>query len=649
MEEKRTRIGFVADYLNSEYSECLVSGITTCCKEHDVDLIIYQIGKIKPDNTPGHDYQYMAISSQINEHNVDGIIVSSGTQLHGMSKSAFASYLKTYKPLKIVSIAHEIPGIPSIICDSTKAMETLVKYLVKEQDCQKFGIMSVDSESNEMNSRAELIKGVLKKNDIPSSNVVLWKSNFHYSSAYSILNDYYTKKKNKFDFDAIIAMNDDLAFACLDFCSKRANLRVPKDIVVTGFDDMQRASFFTPTLTTVNQKVYYQGYKAALTLINQLNDKEVPPVQVIEAKAILRESTNSKKTSKKQFSDNDYISIDISDEFGRNNKFTVMEWFNKRQQVFQAALMDTYVQQNIEFEDVGKHITHSLAGFGMISAAVVVYDRPTEALKPFEYFSQPQKAKLIACFDYSPNAKYKELKHPVEFNPSQQMIPDGYFDFSGEGVVIMSLFHNTIQYGYIFLKRGIFDTAVYDLVVKAVANQIHASYEYTRKLNHKKAITQGYKILDEMAHIDYLTGLKNQRGFIELGETALKYAEAMGQSGLLLYFDIKNLKKVNDFFGHAAGDQVIKVVGEILQKHFRSNDIIARLEGDKFGVISAGLNIDNYKKVLSNISTECNEWKEKNNYPFEIDVSAGFAMFPSLKNGYALDPLVEKAEESVKK
>ena len=642
------RIGFVADYLNSEYSECLISGITTCCKEHNVELLIYQIGKIKPDNTTGHDYQYMAISSQVNEHNVDGIIISSGTQLHGMSKAAFTSYLKTYKPLKIVSIAHEIPDIPSIICDSTKAMETLVEYLVKEQDCQKFGIMSVDSESKEMNARAEIIKEELKKNDIPSSNIVLWKSNFHYSSAYSILNDYYAKKKNRFDFDAIIAMNDDLAFACLDFCAKRANLRVPKDIVVTGFDDMQRASFFTPTLTTINQKVYYQGYKAALTLINQINDKEVPLVQTIEAKAILRESTNGKKTSKKQFADNEYISLDISDEFGRNNKYTVTEWFNKRQQVFQAALMDTYVQQNVEFPDVGKHIAHALSGFGMISAAVVVYDRPTEMLKPFEYFSQPQKARLIACFDYS-KEKQKELKHPIEFNPSQGILPEGSFDFSGDGVVIMSLFHNTIQYGYILLKRGIFDTGVYDLVVKAVANQIHTSYEYSRKLKNKQAITKDYKILDEMTHIDYLTGLKNQRGFLELGETALKYAEAMGQSGLLLYFDIKNLKKVNDYFGHAAGDQVIKFVGEMLQKHFRSNDIIARLEGDKFGVISAGLNVDNYKKVLTSISYECNEWKEKNNYPFEINVTSGFAMFPSLKNGYKIEPLVQKAEESVLK
>ena len=649
MEAKRIRIGFVADYLNSEYSECLISGITTCCKEHNVELLIYQIGKIKPSIYTGYDYQYMAISSQINEHNVDGIIISSGTQLHGMSKSSFTSYLRSYKPLKMVSIAHEIPGIPSIICDAGKAIETLVSYLVKEQDCQKFGIMSVASESKEMSIRTELIKEELKKNDIPSSNIVLWKSNFHYASAYSILGEYYTKKKNRFDFDALIAMNDDLAFACLDFCSKRANLRVPKDILVTGFDDMQRASFFTPTLTTINQKVYYQGYKAALTLINQINGEEVPDIQTIEAKAILRESTNGKKTSKKQFSENDYISLDIPEDFIGNNKFSVTEWFNKRHQVFQAALMDTYVMMNISFEDVGKHITNALSGFGLLAAAVVVYDNPTEVLKPFEYFNQPQKGRLIAYFDYSKPEKPKELKQVIEFNPAMGLFPDTVRDYPDEGVVVMSLFHKTIQYGYIIMRRGPFDTGVYDLVAKAVASQLNASYEYSKKMKRKFALTKGYKILDEMAHIDYLTSLKNNRGFLDLGETALKYAEAMGQSGLLLYFNICNLHKVNEYFGHSAGDEVIKNVALFLQKHFRSNDIIARLGGDKFGIISSGLNVDNYKKVLANVSEECRKWTEENNYPIEIEVSAGFAMFPSQKFGYALQPLLEKAEGAVKK
>ena len=648
MEVKRIRIGFVADYLNSEYSECLISGITTCCKEHNVELLIYQIGKIKPDNYTGYDYQHMAITSLINENNVDGIIISSGTQLHGMSKSVFTSYLRSYKPLKMVSIAHEIPGIPSIICDAKRSIETLISYLVKEQDCQKFGIMSVESESKEMGTRAEIIKEELKKNDIPSSNIVMWKSNFHYASAYSILSDYYTKKKNRFDFDAIIAMNDDLAFACLDFCAKRANLRVPKDILVTGFDDMQRASFFTPTLTTINQKVYYQGYKAALTLINQINGEEVPDIQTIEAKAILRESTDGKKTSTKQFADNEYISLDLPEDFVGSNRFSVTEWFNKRQQVFQAALMDTYVMMNISFDEVGKHITHALSGFGLLSAAVVVYDNPTEVLKPFEYFNQPQKAHLIAYFDYSKKDKPKELKHQIEFNPAKGMFPDTVREYPDEGVIVMALFHKTIQYGYIIMLRGPFDTGVYDLIAKAVASQLNASFEYTRKQNHKLALTQDYKILDETSHIDYLTGLKNHRGFMELGDTSLKYAQAMGQSGLLLYFNIKNLRKVNDYFGHSAGDEVIKAVAQFLQKHFRSNDIIARLDGDRFGVISAGLNVDNYKKVIFNVTEECRKWKESNNSPIDIDVSAGFAMFPSQKTGYALQPLLEKAEGSVK-
>ena len=642
------RIGFVADYLNSEYSECLISGVTTCCKEHNIELFIFQIGKIKPDNFLSYDYQYLAITSLINEHNVDGIIISSGTQLHGMPKSAFANYLRSYKPLKMVSIAHEIPGIPSIICDAQKSMETLVSYLVKEQDCQKFGIMSVESDSREMNSRTEIIKNELKKNDIPASNIVLWKSNFHYASAYSILNDYYLKKKKRFELDAIIAMNDDLAFACIDFCTKRAGLHVPKDILVTGFDDMQRASFFTPTLTTINQKVYYQGYKAALTLINQINGEEVPLIQTIEAKAILRESTNGKKTSKKQFSENEFISLDLSEDFTGNNRFSVTEWFNKRQQVFQAALMDTYVQINIKFEDVGKHLTHSLAAYGLISAAVVVYDNPTEVLKPFEYFSQPQKAHLITYFDYSDKEKPKELKQPVEFNPASSIVPGTIQNFPTEGVVVMSLFHNTIQYGYILIRRGLFDTGVYDLVAKAVASQLHASFEYSRHVRSRQALTQDYKMLDEIVHIDYLTGLKNHRGFLDLGSTALKYAEAMGQSGLVLYFNIQNLHKVNEYFGHSAGDQVIKAVAELLQKHFRSNDIIARLESDKFGIISTGLNVDNYKKVIALVSQGCHEWKESNNYPFDINISSGFAMFPSQKTGYALEPLLEKAENSVK-
>ena len=649
MKRKRIRIGFVADYLNSEYSECLVSGITTCCKEHNIELLIYQIGKIRPDaRREGHDYQFLAISSQVNENNVDGIIISSGTQLHGMSKSAFTSYLRSYKPLKIVSLAHELQGIPSIVCDAKNAQRALIQYLIKEQGCRKFGIMSVESDSKEMNSRAEVIREVLKENKIPSSNIVQWKCNFHYASAYGILNDYYTKKKKRFDFDALIAMNDDLAFACMDFCTQRANLRIPEDIVVTGFDDMQRASFCTPTLTTINQQVYYQGYKAALTLINQINCEEVPMLQTIEAKAILRESTAKKKNVKKQFS-GEFIELDLAHENSLNDRFSVSEWFNKRQQVFQAAQMDAYIQDELVMEKVGDRVSAQISSFGIQAAAVVLYEQPSEFRKPFEFFNLPEKAKMVACFDYTDNGELTKFKHPIEFNPTEEIIPEGYINFTPEGLITMSLFRNSLQYGYILMRRGNFDTSVYDLIAKAVSIQIDESFEYSIRLKTKVVLTEGYNMINEITHLDYLTGLKNSKGFQELGDTSLKYAQAMGQGGLILSFDIKNINRINDTYGHKAGDQAIKTFAEILRQHFRSNDIIARIDGDKFVAISTGLTVDNYKKICSKISAECAQWKETSGQPFEIAVNSCFVMFPSLKYGYDLYGLMEKVGQAMLK
>jgi len=192
------------------------------------------------------------------------------------------------------------------------------------------------------------------------------------------------------------------------------------------------------------------------------------------------------------------------------------------------------------------------------------------------------------------------------------------------------------------MRRGNFDTSVYDLISKAVSIQIDESFEYSMHLKTKVAVTEGYNIINEVTHIDYLTGLKNQKGFFELGDTALKYSQAMGQGGLILYFDLKNLNKINDEFGHAAGDNAIKTFSDILKKHFRSNDIIARLNGDKFAVISPGLTIDNYKKIKSKIEDECLELKEKMLQPYAIAFRPDFVIFPSLKYGYLIDGLMDK-------
>lgn len=84
------------------------------------------------------------------------------------------------------------------------------------------------------------------------------------------------------------------------------------------------------------------------------------------------------------------------------------------------------------------------------------------------------------------------------------------------------------------------------------------------------------------ANTDALTGLPNRRAFMPAATTAMSACRMQGQSIALLSMDLDKFKPINDTLGHAAGDEVLRVVGERLRKFFRAGDIVARLGGDEF-------------------------------------------------------------------
>ena len=90
-----------------------------------------------------------------------------------------------------------------------------------------------------------------------------------------------------------------------------------------------------------------------------------------------------------------------------------------------------------------------------------------------------------------------------------------------------------------------------------------------------------------MARHDALTGLPDRLHFRERTEEALPGLRR-GQSFAVLCVDLDNFKEVNDTLGHPAGDELLKIVAERLNKNVRETDILARLGGDEFAIIQAG-------------------------------------------------------------
>lgn len=91
--------------------------------------------------------------------------------------------------------------------------------------------------------------------------------------------------------------------------------------------------------------------------------------------------------------------------------------------------------------------------------------------------------------------------------------------------------------------------------------------------------------LERMADEDPLVPVANRRAFVRELSRMMSFSERYGAPSSLLFFDIDNMKTINDAFGHAAGDAAIRFVADTLMQNVRESDTVGRLGGDEFGVV----------------------------------------------------------------
>lgn len=107
--------------------------------------------------------------------------------------------------------------------------------------------------------------------------------------------------------------------------------------------------------------------------------------------------------------------------------------------------------------------------------------------------------------------------------------------------------------------------------------------------------------LESLAATDDLTGLWNRRYFFEIGHNECKRTKRYKTKFGLLMIDIDHFKKINDEFGHAAGDQVLKSIADIFRECLRNVDIPARIGGEEFAVLMPNTDIEGSKIVAERL------------------------------------------------
>lgn len=153
---------------------------------------------------------------------------------------------------------------------------------------------------------------------------------------------------------------------------------------------------------------------------------------------------------------------------------------------------------------------------------------------------------------------------------------------------IMAMSSAVILYAYNIITFEAYMLHMFTMMVAWVLG-LSASYMielYSRNnYENKIEILQMQDELKELSHRDYLTNLYNRRYFNELAQDFMKIAKRDHRQIGVIMLDIDRFKNINDTYGHTMGDEVIKLLASLLNKHTREHDIVSRFGGEEFAVL----------------------------------------------------------------
>lgn len=149
-------------------------------------------------------------------------------------------------------------------------------------------------------------------------------------------------------------------------------------------------------------------------------------------------------------------------------------------------------------------------------------------------------------------------------------------------------------------------------------------WELKARLNAGRRIIELQRMLKKQATYDWLTGLLNRRSILDQAEKEYLRARRENKPLGLILIDIDDFKKINDTFGHLAGDAILAEVGHRLQRKIRGYDKIGRYGGDEILVVVPGCNPSELATIADRLRSSVQEEPITfNNQSLTITISAG--------------------------
>lgn len=225
---------------------------------------------------------------------------------------------------------------------------------------------------------------------------------------------------------------------------------------------------------------------------------------------------------------------------------------------------------------------------------------------------------------------------PCEFCTNSKLV-----DANGQptGVYVWE-FQNTVD-GHWYQCR---DQAIEWIDGRVVRMEI--ATDITERKQAEEELKAAKELAEALARRDELTGLNNRRAFFHDGELVLNQAKRYDHPLSLIMLDVDYFKQVNDTHGHAAGDDVLEALADVLRKHAREVDIQGRLGGEEFALILPETTLPDAVAMAERLRTEI-ENTTVSSAKSDIRFTASFGISALRSPQASLENLINEADDAL--
>jgi LacI family transcriptional regulator len=281
-QQSKTIAVIIPEIANNFFSQA-INGAESFAQRKDYHVLIYQ--------THEDVQKEISVAKHLLNGRVDGIMISLSRQT---KETAHLLALKNNNiPLVFFDRVAENIDAPKVTTDDYESAFTGTEHLI-QAGCKQIAFLAFSKILTISNKRLEGYLAALNKHKIKIDKSLIISCGSNTKTDKSIITKLLTSPKK---VDAIFACVEELAIASYEIC-EAINLKIPKDIKVISFSNLNTASILNPALTTITQPAYEIGREAASVLFKLIDKTDIPESKintVLKSTLIVRNSTVAKK------------------------------------------------------------------------------------------------------------------------------------------------------------------------------------------------------------------------------------------------------------------------------------------------------------------------------------------------------------------